>query len=93
MDQHPASKRKRCGFRDQTGNKPEYLVSPHQLKLTSKASYLGQEWRTVLQPPLAADEHHLPAALRCTVYCELEKERGLAAVLAARGRQNQRRRG
>lgn len=53
-------------------------------KLASKAPHLGQEGGAVLPPPLAANEHHVPAALRRTVYRELEKERGLPAVTAAR---------
>lgn len=45
---------------------------------------LGQEGGAVLPPPLAANEHHVPAALRRTVYRELEKERGLPAARRAR---------
>ena len=62
-------------------------------KLTGKNPHLGQEGGAVLQPPLAANEHHVPAALRRTVYRELEKERGLPAVTAARKARKSMRRG
>ena len=50
----------------------------------TKAPHLGQERGVALQPPLAADEHHAAAALRRAVHRELEEERGLPAVLAAK---------
>jgi hypothetical protein len=81
---------RRCGFRTEehrssTCNPRRLLPFPvSNAAKQTKAPHLGQERGVALQPLLAADEHNAAAALRRAVHRELEEERGLPAVLAAK---------